>query len=128
MRRRSPLPAEPTQVALCLNGADFPTDPIRAAGVWPSMKKMLPLLAFLGGALASPGSAEAPEPTYTPDARALEQVIAAAEADARAAQAPPATGAAPSPGLAAADRMSATLARVEPAGIDPNVLARLVER
>jgi hypothetical protein len=92
------------------------------------MKKMLPLFAFLGAALASPGSAEAPEPLYTPNAEALDRLVADAEAQARAARAPAVTGATPSAKLAAADRVSGTIAKVEPAGIDPNVLARLLER
>ena len=91
------------------------------------MSKRLALLAFSSFGLLAAGCAEAPQPVAAAlGAEELEQLVARLDAEARAAN-PPVRGALPEK-VASADRVSNTLARLQPERLDPNLVVSAIAR
>ncbi|HEX9955590.1 MAG TPA: hypothetical protein VGB48_10320 [Allosphingosinicella sp.] len=90
------------------------------------MNKRLSPLAFSALALLAAACTEAPQRTAALDAEQLDRLTAFVEAEARAAN-PPKRGALPDQ-LASADRLSGTIARLEPERLDPNLVVSAIAR
>ena len=88
------------------------------------MTKPLTFLAFAACALLTAGCADAPEPAPRLEAAELDRLLAKLDQQAAAAQAP----AAVPDQIAAADRVANTVGRLEPARLDPNLLASAIAR
>ncbi|HEY0147544.1 MAG TPA: hypothetical protein VGB70_00925 [Allosphingosinicella sp.] len=90
------------------------------------MNKRLAPLAFSALALLAAACSEAPQPVAALNADQLDRLHATLQAEARAAN-PPQRGALPTE-LASADRISGALTRLEPARLDPNLVASAIAR